>query len=60
MRNGVLALLVMPVMALMAGGIEPANVQPEDKRRANTHPAYKRHHRWGTRIWIGSKGRRFL
>ena len=47
MRKNLLALLVIPVMTLMAVGIEPANAQPEDRRRATTHPAYKSHHRWG-------------
>ena len=47
MRKALLALLVIPVMTLMAVGIEPANAQPEDRRRATTHPAYKSHHRWG-------------
>ena len=47
MRKALLALLAIPVMTLMAGGIEPANAQPEDRRRATTHPAYKSHHRWG-------------
>ena len=47
MRKALLALLVIPVMTLMAGGIEPANEQPEDRRRATTHAAYKSHHRWG-------------
>ena len=47
MRKALLALLVIPVMTLMAVGIEPANAQPEDRRRATTHPAYKGNHLWG-------------
>ena len=56
MRKALLALLVIPVLGVMPGGIEPANAQPEDRRRATTHPAYKSHHRWGYTYMDWCKG----